>query len=385
MVGRVNFGVETPGAADVPALLDTAREQWQVNFCVVPLAHPRYWRDHRRPRHEQFTRSDLVLDSESWSGHVMGKISPWLQLDSADPTCRRQSEAAFKQEVAWASHLTLQSVLVPPPGAQAVNYARCINQAVLAAPHVHIWVRVPLTHPARGDQAAAAPAEEAAAAAADGDEETSSGCGAWASWNRLRCLCEHVPNVGVALQLTADLPDDPEEMARWCGEPVRAVLIPASIFLTNRKGYPTLSRRHQAALQQLMPHRPQLVVSGRPDAHGEGLGAHVQYLRFLVSKLSPLTQQEKYEAPYYDFLQVRSGRGAEPRPAVQPKRASCRGRGGGSGSSMRRASLAPEGCDSWLELPAVASTAAAAAAVDAIAFAVVAVALAVAPLGLALC
>lgn len=318
MVGRVDFGVETPGAADVPELLDTAKKQWQANFCVVPLAHPRYWRDHRQPRQEQFTRSDLVLDSESWSGHVVGKISPWLQLDSADPTCRRQSEAAFKQEVAWASHLTLQSILVPPPGAEAVNYARCIIQALLTAPHVHIWVRVPLTHPSKGDQAATAPpAEEEGAEAAPGlDDEPSSGSGAWGSWNRLRCLCEQVPNLGVALQLTADLPDDPEELARWCGEPVRAVILPASIFLTNRQGYPTLSRRHQAALQQLMPHRPRLVVSGRPDAHGEGLGAHVQYLRFLASKLSTLTQQEKYEAPYYDFLQVgraRGGRESTPR------------------------------------------------------------------------
>jgi protein arginine N-methyltransferase 5 len=201
---------------------------------------------------------------------------------------------------------------------------------VLTAPHVHIWVRIPLTHPAKGDQAAAAPpAEEGAEAAADQDDEPSSGCGAWGSWNRLRCLCEHAPSLGVALQLTADLPDDSEEIGRWCGEPVRAVLLPASIFLTNRQGYPTLSRRHQAALQRLMPHRPRLVVSGRPDAHGEGLGAHIQYLRFLVTKLSTLTLMEKFEVPYYDLLQVRGVKLGRSDPHPQRSRAaSCRRRGG---------------------------------------------------------
>ena len=31
-----------------------------------------------------------------------------------------------------------------------------------------------------------------------------------------------------------------------CGEPIKGVIIPSAIFLTNKKGYPTLSRRHQA-------------------------------------------------------------------------------------------------------------------------------------------
>jgi len=299
MVGRADFGVETPSVYDIPTLLDTAKEQWQANFCLVPLAHPRYWRDHRRPRAEQFTRSDLVLDSGAWSGQVVGKLSPWLQLDSPDETTRRTSEAAFKQEMAWASHLSLQSILMPPPAADAVNYAHCINQAVLASPHVHIWVRVPLAHPTVGDDKA----DGSSDAGAD-DEEAESGRGAWASWNRLRCLCEHAPNLGLALQMGEDLPDDPEELNRWCGEPLRAVIIPAAVFLTNKRGYPTLSRRHQAVLQQLMAHRPRLVVSGRPDSHSEGLGAHVQYLRYLVSKLAPQTQQERYESPYYDYLQA---------------------------------------------------------------------------------
>jgi len=111
------------------------------------------------------------------------------------------------------------------------------------------------------------------------------------------------PNLGVALEVTADLPDDAAEVARWCGEPVKAVLLPTSIFLTNKKGYPTLSRRHQAVLAQLLRYRPRLIVVGRHDDHAEGLSAHINYLLFLASK-QPESETERMERPYYDYLQA---------------------------------------------------------------------------------
>jgi protein arginine N-methyltransferase 5 len=41
------------------------------------------------------------------------------------------------------------------------------------------------------------------------------------------------------------LPSEPE-LTRWLGEPIKTLLIPTSIFLTNKKGYPVLSRPYQA-------------------------------------------------------------------------------------------------------------------------------------------
>lgn len=43
-----------------------------------------------------------------------------------------------------------------------------------------------------------------------------------------------------------------KQVERWYGEPVRALLLPTSLFITNRKGYPTLSRRHQAVATAFM-------------------------------------------------------------------------------------------------------------------------------------
>lgn len=55
-----------------------------------------------------FAGSDLVLSPSQWSSHVVGKISSWIDLDSEDDVLRKDSEIALKQEIAWASHLSLQ-------------------------------------------------------------------------------------------------------------------------------------------------------------------------------------------------------------------------------------------------------------------------------------
>jgi type II protein arginine methyltransferase len=52
--------------------------------------------------------SDLVLGPSQWSNHVVGKISEWIDLDAEDERLRLDSELTLKQEIAWASHVSLQ-------------------------------------------------------------------------------------------------------------------------------------------------------------------------------------------------------------------------------------------------------------------------------------
>lgn len=69
----------------------------------------------------------------------------------------------------------------------------------------------------------------------------------WHWWNRLRCFCSHNSKLGVILEIPAVLP--PQEcIDRWTGEPVRAVLLSTKVFQTNKRGYPALSKAHQAVL-----------------------------------------------------------------------------------------------------------------------------------------
>lgn len=44
--------------------------------------------------------------------YVPGKISSWIDLDSEDEILRIDSETTLKQEIAWASHLSLQVYIV---------------------------------------------------------------------------------------------------------------------------------------------------------------------------------------------------------------------------------------------------------------------------------
>jgi len=72
----------------------------------------------------------------------------------------------------------------------------------------------------------------------------------WEWWNALRTMCEYQSHIHPVLQFTSDLPSE-ADLARWLAEPLKAVIIPTHVFLTNRAGFPALSRRHQQFLNKL--------------------------------------------------------------------------------------------------------------------------------------
>ncbi|MED6186083.1 Protein arginine N-methyltransferase 5 [Stylosanthes scabra] len=63
--------------------------------------------------------------------------------------CRNMdSETTLKQEIAWASHLSLQACLLPAPkGTSCANYARCVNQILQGLSNMQLWLRIPLVKP----------------------------------------------------------------------------------------------------------------------------------------------------------------------------------------------------------------------------------------------
>jgi protein arginine N-methyltransferase 5 len=66
-------------------------------------------------------------------------------------------------------------------------------------------------------------------------------------WDQMRTLCEHNSSLGVVLQLGPTLPHA-TVLNRWIGEPLRAVIIQTSAFITNKRGFPILSKRHQVGI-----------------------------------------------------------------------------------------------------------------------------------------
>uniref|UniRef100_A0A453N986 PRMT5 TIM barrel domain-containing protein n=1 Tax=Aegilops tauschii subsp. strangulata TaxID=200361 RepID=A0A453N986_AEGTS len=86
---------------------------------------------------------------------------------------------------------------------------------------------------------------------------TSETVDSWEWWNSFRLLCEHSSQLYVALDILSSLPSM-NSLGRWFGEPVRAAILQTDAFLTNARGYPCLSKRHQTLLTGFFNHSVQV-------------------------------------------------------------------------------------------------------------------------------
>ncbi|KAH9759956.1 protein arginine N-methyltransferase 1.5 [Citrus sinensis] len=312
-------GVETDFNDDMPHLLSFNLSSGGFDFVVATLMDPNYRpslmeKDIGGGSHVlSFAGSDLVLSPSQWSSHVVGKISSWIDLDSEDEILRMDSETTLKQEISWASHLSLQACLLPSPkGASCANYARIplvkndddtmdfipsvstVTYAQILSWRIfsiHVYSRV------RGDS--------------------------WELWNSFRLLCEHHSQLSVALDVLSSLPSA-NSLGRWFGEPVRAAIIHTDSFLTNARGYPCLSRHHQKLITGFLNHSIQVVISGKlnngvpsvsldsaldhtgtnvESSQRHSLRPYLDYIAYLYQRMDPLPEQERFELSYRDFLQ----------------------------------------------------------------------------------
>ena len=110
-------------------------------------------------------------------------------------------------------------------------------------------------------------------------------------------------------------------------------MLSTEAFLTNKRGFPVLSKRHQELVSCLLKHNVQIVLRGErrhnpaagdvaaeqascDDAAGgaaapaEGRSTHAlqlywEYLAYLFGRLDEVSDQERVESGYRDYLQVR--------------------------------------------------------------------------------
>ena len=308
-----------------------------------------------------------TMSSVQISNQIVGKVSSWIDPDSPDEGLRKASLTALQQELAWASHLTVQACLLPPPpqGTRSPNYARAIAHAIEAGTAgASMWILIPATATeasrstltAAEPSASTEPQEEMEVAPQDDDdtlgqtqtpkEESENGEDPWEWWNAVRFACNHSSKLGVALEVGENLPEE-ANLARWWGEPLKAVILRTDSFLKNRRGYPTLSKEHQSFLVQAFQHGVQIILAGKaqhtpeqPAITGDvvpvplppptqppsdfpslkdslatplnaispqsthPLRVYWEYLSFLFRKQPISSEQDSLEAPYRDFLQA---------------------------------------------------------------------------------
>lgn len=300
MSTRVSCGRDFHCCPDINTALDTACKSG-FDFVCLPIVNPRYKREFiygpAKDRPGAVTRSDLVLTGQDWSSLIVGKTSPWIQMNSRVDVIRKNSEAAFKQELAFASHLSVPAVLMQLKSGDVTNMARCLNEHLTNSYfQQQYWVQVPLISP-----------KNQVENLIDGQEETNMGDNpvddTWFWWHSFRTLCDSNKRVNVALEITADLPSE-KCLNRWLSEPVKCVVISTSLFLTNKKGYPVLSKAHQSFIKQLFKLDIQLILTGIDRHPDKGIHSYQQYLDHLWQSQPPRDPIAQFSKGYEDYLQI---------------------------------------------------------------------------------
>lgn len=97
-------------------------------------------------------------------------------------------------------------------------------------------------------------------------------------WNSFRTYCGSDKKLRLAIDVSDNLPDE-NEISRWLGEPLICVFINTKTFLTNPKGFPVLSKRHQDLVINVMKRQVHVVITG--SASEERLLHFQQYINHL--------------------------------------------------------------------------------------------------------
>uniref|UniRef100_A0A8C1B314 Protein arginine N-methyltransferase 5 n=1 Tax=Cyprinus carpio carpio TaxID=630221 RepID=A0A8C1B314_CYPCA len=287
----------------VPEVADTlaAVAKLGFDFLCMPLFHPRFRREYEldpaKSRPGAQTRSDLLLCGRDWNTLIVGKLSPWIETDSELTTERRNSEAALVQELSFCAYLGLPAFMIPLRGPHCANLARILLNHIHTGHHsCMFWIRVPLLAPE--DTREDLIENESFKQMDDGsnDEKT------WAWWHSFRTLCDYNKRICLAIEIGEDLPSD-TLIDKWLGEPIKAAILPTSIFLTNKKGFPVLSKAHQRIIFRLFKLEAQFIFTGENRHNEKDLRSYLQYLEYLNQNRPAPNAYELFAKGYEDYLQ----------------------------------------------------------------------------------
>jgi len=272
------------------------------DFVSVPIVHPRYKRELNSKdspkRSGAFTRTDLLLPGSDWSSLVVGKISPWIKVDSKCESERRNSILAFKQELTFSVHLSLPSVMVKLSSPENIQLSQLINDALLNTHLQQVWVHVQLK--SNYEMCDTELMKDGQSVLPNRPSDTYSN-DTWEWWNQLRRLCDNHKKLAVVLELNNKVTKDDQFIKRWVGEPLKAIVIPTNVFLTNKKGYPVLSRENQTVITKFFKLNVQFIISGA--VLHKNIMYYYQYLDHLYTQqdIDPI---EQFSRGYEDYLQT---------------------------------------------------------------------------------
>jgi len=304
---KLVVGISAPHTGnDIVSLLQDARSD-SYDFVSTNLPHSS----------ECSGRMDITrLESKWWSTTVVGQvISPSLYsqnttqtdlsttdygeaivraLSSNDNLSSTSAEQHLAFMLEWAGHMNIPAVILPPiPQECHIQYGRFLSTHCLktSASNVQLWVRVPFTE--SGLQ----------------------------SFREVHKMCDGPANLGCMLTFNSSNIVTPETIDKslvllhhFSGCNLRAINLNTNSFLTNKKGYPTLSKGTQFLFTELLirlGRTLRTIIEGKSlhtEANGQsGYLSYLQYLRHLRLKEEVTctldTEESKMETDYLDHLQ----------------------------------------------------------------------------------
>uniref|UniRef100_A0A673XJ20 Protein arginine N-methyltransferase 5 n=1 Tax=Salmo trutta TaxID=8032 RepID=A0A673XJ20_SALTR len=251
------------------------------DFLCMPLFHPRFRRefelDPAKVRSGAHTRSDLLQ---------------FILMHMP-----QNSEAALVQELNFSAYLGLPAFMVPLKGPHCANLARVLLNHIQTGHHsCMFWIRVPLisADDMRDDIIENEPTKHTD----DGSDDEKT----WAWWHSFRTLCDYNKRICLAIEVGENMPSD-AVIDKWLGEPIKAAVLPTSIFLTNKKGFPVLSKPHQKIIFRLFKLEAQFIFTGTSRHSEKDFRSYLQYLEYLNQNRPAPNAYELFAKGYEDYLQ----------------------------------------------------------------------------------
>lgn len=291
------------GINSVPDILSAIHNAIDNSFSylVCPVIHPRLERENllKNMNHQKLpmTRNDLTLSAQCWQNYVVARSSRYYECDSENEDVRKNAMLNLTQELKFVAHLNITIFMIELRNSKIENLAAMINQFLCnKLAQFHIFFRLPIQKKIRN-----VTIENEADVDNDKLEET--GNTPWHWWKKLRTMCEESNKLGVALEITADLPSD-SCIERWMSEPIKLVVVPTSLFLTNKNGFPVLSKVHQTLVHKLFSLGPDFLITGACRHPDKGIKKYYEYMNYLYKQYQQrLEYSARFTKGYEDCLQ----------------------------------------------------------------------------------
>ncbi|RDB25973.1 Protein arginine N-methyltransferase 5 [Hypsizygus marmoreus] len=328
-------------AISIPLTTEKWKKRWS-DMCLLPTGSDRDMEIAAEQRAEAwrskpcFLKDEVTITRLDEAEAVTVMVSEWLELDATDDWVRHDAEIALQQELSYASYLNVQSAILPAPRNRdhVASYARIVNACLKNTPYIHLSIRLPIYNPSVLQSSSSTSILDAESILASATRSPSrctprlavSGSsseklsaapegelnGTWEMWDLIRSICDYNTRLTLTLDLSPPLPTTIGVLSKWAAESVRNILLPASTFIANTKGYPVLPKPTQSFIRDCMIHRPTVILSGAGAGHHArgGETAYSQYVRHL-EKTSPAVQAatksgtvENFAQGYQDYLQA---------------------------------------------------------------------------------